>query len=120
MRNKYICIICPNGCEIEAEASGKDVKVTGNTCKRGEEYVRKEIFSPERGLTTTVLVKDGRIPLASAKLTKPVQKNKVAEIMKEIKGLEFNAPVKIGQVLVKNIQGTGSDLIATKTIEKIT
>jgi CxxC motif-containing protein len=118
MQNKYICIICPNGCEVEAEVNGKEVKVKGNTCRRGEEYVRKEIFSPQRGLTTTILVRNGKIPLASAKLTKPVAKNKVAEIMKEIKGIEFDAPVRIGQVLVRNIQGTSSDLIATKTIDK--
>ena len=110
MQNKYTCIICPNGCEVEAQLDCTEVKVKGNACKRGEAYARKEIFSPERGLTTTVLVKGGRIPLASAKLTKPVAKSKVEGIMEEIKGLEFNAPVKIGQTLLKNIQGTGSDL----------
>jgi CxxC motif-containing protein len=115
MQNKYVCIICPNGCEVEAEVAGKGVKVKGNACRRGEDYVRKEIFSPERGLTTTVLVKNGLIPLASVKLSKPIPKNKVLEAMREIKKLEFQAPVKIGQILAENICGTTANLVATKT-----
>ena len=118
MENKYVCIICPNSCEIEVEQAGKDLKVKGNTCKRGEEYVRKEIFSPERGLTTTVLVKGGVLPLASVKLNKPIPKNKILEAMKEIQKLEIPAPVKIGQILLEKVAGTDADLVATKTVEK--
>ena len=43
MLKKYTCIICPNGCEIEAEVLDGEIKsVSGFTCKRGEEYVRQE------------------------------------------------------------------------------
>ena len=47
MLKKYTCIICPNGCEIEAEVLDGEIKsVSGFTCKRGEEYVRQEILAP--------------------------------------------------------------------------
>jgi len=56
---KYVCIICPNSCEIAVEYSGKDItRITGQGCKKGEEYVRKELTSPERGITTSVPVKE--------------------------------------------------------------
>ena len=49
MLKKYTCIICPNGCEIEAEVLDGEIKsVSGFTCKRGEEYVRQEILAPKR------------------------------------------------------------------------
>ena len=48
MLKKYTCIICPNGCEIEAEVLDGEIKsVSGFTCKRGEEYVRQEILAPK-------------------------------------------------------------------------
>ena len=48
---ELICIVCPSGCHITV---GDDGTVTGNTCKRGEAYARKEATHPTRVLTTTV------------------------------------------------------------------
>jgi len=32
---KYVCIICPNSCEIAVEYSGKDItRITGQGCKK--------------------------------------------------------------------------------------
>ena len=37
MKKQYTCIICPNGCEIEAEwDNGKILSVVGHTCPKGE------------------------------------------------------------------------------------
>ena len=37
MKKVYTCIICPNGCEIEAEIEGTYVlSVKGHTCDKGE------------------------------------------------------------------------------------
>ena len=33
MKKQFTCIVCPNGCEIEAEVeNGKVISVTGHTC----------------------------------------------------------------------------------------
>ena len=114
---KFICIICPNGCEIEVEYEKKEIKsISGNICEKGEVYVRQELFSPERGLTTTVVVRNGTIPLVSVKTSKPIPKEKIFQVMDEIANLEIDAPVKIGDIIVKNISGTGADLVATKNV----
>ena len=56
MLKKYTCIICPNGCEIEAEVLDGEIKsVSGFTCKRGEEYVRQEILAPKRTIASSVV-----------------------------------------------------------------
>lgn len=63
MLKKYTCIICPNGCEIEAEVLDGEIKsVSGFTCKRGEEYVRQEILAPKRTIASSVAVKNGELP----------------------------------------------------------
>ena len=48
MERKLTCIICPLGCPLTVElADGKVVKVTGNTCKRGEAYANNECTNPQ-------------------------------------------------------------------------
>ena len=43
------CIVCPVGCRLTVEMEdGKVLKVSGNECKRGEEYARKECVNPVR------------------------------------------------------------------------
>ena len=59
---KLICIGCPLGCELCAVLErGEVISVTGNTCKRGDAYARKELVSPERTVTSTVKMSDGRM-----------------------------------------------------------
>jgi CxxC motif-containing protein len=118
MKN-FVCIICPNGCEIIVEYSGTEIKkVSGNLCDKGEAYVRKEHHSPERGITSTVAVRNGILPLVSVKASQPVLKNRIFEVMDAIAEIEVAAPVKIGDVLLKDAAGTGADIVATRNVEK--
>jgi CxxC motif-containing protein len=65
------------------------------------------------------LVKNGVLPLLSVKTSKPIPKEKIFKILKIIKNTSVNAPIEIGEIIIKNILNTGSDIIATKTIKKI-
>ena len=50
MVREFTCIMCPMGCDIIAEYEGKEIlSITGQTCKRGEEYVRQEMTSGKWG-----------------------------------------------------------------------
>ena len=120
MANKrYVCIICPNSCEIDVEYSGKTLtKISGQTCKRGDEYVRKELIAPERGITTSVPVRKGSIPLVSVRSSKTVSKELLPNLIAEISKARADAPVKMGDILIKNVLGTGADIIATKNVPR--
>ena len=62
------CIGCPLGCLVTVELeNGEVVSVTGNTCKRGDDYVRKEVTMPTRIVTSTVKVTGGNAPTVSVK-----------------------------------------------------
>ena len=120
MSNKrYVCIICPNSCEIDVEYSGKEIKkISGQTCKRGDEYVRKELIAPERGITTSVPISGGVIPLVSVRSSKTIPKELLPKVIAEISKARAAAPVKMGDVLIKNVLGTGADIIATKNVPR--
>lgn len=117
MLKEFTCIVCPNGCEIQAEMTGgKIVSMTGATCKRGEEYASQELYAPKRTIASSVTVHGGELPLASVRTTKPIPKEMIFDVMAEIKKVSVKAPVKIGQVVISDVLGTGSDIIITREI----
>lgn len=117
MLKKYTCIICPNGCEIQAEIQDKEIlSLEGAACPKGKDYVTQELTAPMRNIATSVLVENGELPLASVRLLTPIPKEMIFEAMKQIKKVTIKAPVKAGSVVLPNILGTGSDVIVTKDV----
>ncbi len=97
-----------------------DSPVTGAGCPRGEAYFIQEITDPKRTLTSSVLVTGGEIPLCNVRLTEPVPIARIPDVMKEIRKMKIEAPLESGTVLIRDVLGLGSDVIATKTIRRIT
>ena len=114
-KRNLTCIGCPMGCALLVEMDGKEIiSVTGNTCKKGAEYAVKEVTDPTRIVTTTVRVKNGSMPVVSVKTAQDIPKGKIFECVKALKGITVKAPVHIGDVILKDVAGTGVDIIATK------
>ena len=114
-KRNLTCIGCPMGCALLVEMNGKEIiSVTGNTCKKGAEYAVKEVTDPTRIVTTTVRVKNGNMPVVSVKTAQDIPKGKIFECVKALKGITVKAPVHIGDVILKDVAGTGVDIIATK------
>lgn len=110
------CIVCPIGCALTAEKDENGaIKVTGNSCPRGAKYAESELTFPVRTMTSTVRTDKGE--MLSVKTSAPIPKDKVREAAKALAGITAKCPVKIGDVIVKDILGTGSDIIATKNID---
>lgn len=111
------CIICPIGCRIIVNEKDGNVEIVGgNKCRRGEKYAIDEVLNPKRIVTTSVFIKNGEFPLVSVRTSQPVPKEKVTEIVKEMKKISLVAPVKCGDVIVKNVAGTSADIIATRSV----
>ena len=57
MNRKFTCIVCPNGCEIEVDYEGKEIKsIEGEGCKKGKEYVTQELVDPRRNIASSVVL----------------------------------------------------------------
>ncbi len=113
------CIVCPRGCQLVVEMQGENViTVSGNSCPRGAQYASEECTHPTRVLTSTVQLSGGLRPVLPVKTTAPVPKEKLFDAMKEIREITAEAPVKIGQVLCKNLCGTGIAVVASADAEK--
>ena len=93
---KLTCIGCPMGCPLTVVMNGKDVvSVTGNTCRRGDVYARKEVTNPTRIVTSTVRVSGGSIDMVSVKTKEDIPKDKIVECVRALKGIRIPAPVHI-------------------------
>ena len=111
MEKKLTCVECPKGCEITVELDGdKIISVGGYSCLRGKKYAESEVICPRRVLTTTVKCADGGV--VSVKTSNLVNKSEIFELIDKINKITVCPPVKIGQIIVKDI-AEGSDLIAT-------
>jgi CxxC motif-containing protein len=119
VEKEITCIVCPIGCKILIKKNGKRFEILqGNKCKKGIDYARNEALDPRRMLTSSVLVINGEWPLISVKSSKPVPKDKIFNVLKEIKKTKVNAPIKSGQIIIKNVANTDINILATKSIKK--
>jgi CxxC motif-containing protein len=120
MDSKVTCIICPIRCElITQHEDGEIISIEGHQCKLGIEYVKEELFDPKRTLTTTIVVREGELPLVSVKTSNPIPKESMFQAMDCISQTRVNAPIEIGEVLLENVLGLNADIVATKRIKKI-
>ena len=114
MKKDMTCVACPLGCQITVELEENEViSVTGNTCKRGDAYARTEISNPVRSIHSTVKVANGEHPVVPCKTSGPIPKGAIFDVMKEINKVTVEAPVKIGDVFIEDVCGTGVDIVAT-------
>ena len=109
------CIGCPMGCQITVtKENGEIADVTGYTCKRGLEYAKKEVTNPTRIVTSSVPVTGSRrLRMVSCKTREDIPKGKIADVLFAMHQTTVQLPVRIGDVIVGDVAGTGVDLVAT-------
>ena len=101
------------GCRLAVRlGDGKVEAVDGAGCGRGAVYARQECVCLTRMVTSLVRVRGRRAPL-SVKTIRPVPKGKIFACLEQIHAVEVTPPVRIGEVLLKDVCGTGVEVVAT-------
>lgn len=112
------CIGCPMGCRLDVLlADGQVEAVDGAACGRGAVYARQECVCPTRMVTTLARVRGRSVPL-SVKTARPVPKGKIAACLEQIHGVAVAPPVRLGDVILKDVCGTGVDVVATMAVDR--
>lgn len=113
MKRELTCIVCPRGCALvcELDEQGAVISVSGNICPRGKTYAVNECTNPQRVVTSTVRCEDGAV--VSCKTSTTIPKGLMFEVMSEINKTLAPASVKIGDVVIKDVLGTGADIVIT-------
>lgn len=120
---QFNCTTCPSEClltvEVEHDADGAVVEVrsmAGNSCPRGDKFAHQELTCPMRVLTTTVAVSGGDEALLPVRTAEAIPLALHAQTMDLIRGLVVEAPIRMGDIVLENLLGTGIDLIASMDI----
>ena len=112
---ELICITCPMGCTLDVTHEGDTiVNIEGNTCKRGEDYAKEELTNPQRMVTTTVRVAGGLHPLMPVYTSAPIPKARIFDLLAEIRKVEIQAPIRVGDIVLEDVVDTDVDVLASR------
>ncbi|MEG0691865.1 MAG: DUF1667 domain-containing protein [Oscillospiraceae bacterium] len=114
---ELICIVCPKGCHLKVDENN-DFAVTGHSCQKGEVYGKKELTNPTRVLTSTVRIQGATLSRLPVKTDHDIPKGEITNAMKLLNDVTLQAPVQIGDIVIKNILGLGVNFVATKSMDK--
>ena len=111
-----ICIVCPKGCPMKVTLEGKEIlNIEGFTCPRGKQYAIDECTSPMRTVTSTARTSNGGV--VAVKTDRTIPKELMFDCMKEINKAVATLPVRIGDVLIENLLGTGANVVITANMD---
>ena len=114
MLKEMICIVCPNGCRLSVDTETH--AVTGNTCKRGLDFAIEELTAPKRTISSTVATVFEDFPVLPVRVSKEIPKEMIFPVMAEINEVRVEERLKIGDIIIENVLGTGADIIAIQNM----
>ena len=121
----FHCTTCPSECSLSVEVSidgtgaARAVSVRGNRCKRGRIFAEQEITRPMRILATTVVVDGGDERLLPVRTAQPIPRDLHMRAMDDIRHARVTAPVRMGDVVMSDLLGTGVDLVASMDVAAV-
>lgn len=115
--SEVTCIRCPLGCAITVDVApdGAAVYREGASCARGREYAVAEVTAPVRSVATTINVPGCGEPL-SVKTADPIPKPLIADTVRAMKAAHVELPVRMGDMVLPDVCGTGVPVVATKSL----
>lgn len=114
--SKIVCITCPRGCTMQVAGSGDDIQVTGNFCKRGEDFAKAELTNPMRTICSTVRTVFADAPVLPCRVSADIPKDRIFDVMEEINKAVVDKPLRRGEVIIPNVLGLGVDIISTSDL----
>jgi CxxC motif-containing protein len=117
MTREFICIVCPNSCRLTVTETAGSITVSGNECPRGEKHGIHEYREPTRMLTTTVAIAGGVLPRLPVISREEVPKALIGRCLRVLYKMKVSAPLKCGDIIVKNICNSGVDVIASRSMD---
>jgi len=117
-KKHFTCVTCPVGCEVDVEVKdGSIVSLTGNKCDKVKEFVLQELKEPMRVLTTIVRIKGAKYAMLPVRTDKLIPKRLFMQAIEELASIDLQAPVHMSDVIVKDVAGSGANIVATRTME---
>jgi CxxC motif-containing protein len=115
MNVEVVCIVCPLGCRVTVS----ERNISGYKCPKGRDYAYEEATNPVRVYTGSVKISNGDFSVLPVRSVSGVPKNRMRDVASLLRELTLHAPVRIGQVVIADVLGTGVDIVATRSVTRI-
>lgn len=115
---ELVCIVCPRGCTMQVSENNGEITVTGNSCKRGEQFAVSEMTAPKRTICTTVRTAFKDVPVLPVRVSAEIPKDRIFDVMHEINKVCVTSPVSRGDTVLENVLDLGVNIVATSDILK--
>lgn len=119
----FHCTTCPSECALTIDTSIDEngvehvLSVQGNRCARGRKFAEQEIIRPMRILATTIVVRECDEKLLPVRTARPIPRDLHLRAMRDIRHASITAPVRMGDVVMSDLLGTGVDLVASMNVD---
>lgn len=114
---ELICILCPNGCALSVADAQSEMIVTGQKCKRGQEFAITETTKPTRTLCTTVKTSFPEMPVLPVRSATAIPKERIFDVMAVINRVVITEALGCGTPVITDVLGLGIDIVATASLE---
>ena len=118
MKKTMICINCSRGCTLEVKDENGEISVSGNSCPRGEKFGRQEMIQPMRTIASTVRTVFDEVPVLPCRVNREIPREKIPAVMHAINQVLVKERIGRGDIIIKDVEHTGADVIATSSILK--
>lgn len=109
------CVCCPRGCSVTVDETGG---VRGNSCRNGAAYALQQMGTPARRVTGEVRIHGAAVDLCPVKTDRPVSPERLENVEAALRALKVEAPVYVSQVLLRDVCGTGANVVSCGSIAK--
>jgi len=114
MDKDLVCIVCPVGCRLKVTGDIDNLRVEGSGCSKGDGYAHDEITNPVRMVCTTVKINGGIHGVIPVKTDRPISDRYKFEVVKAVNDIVLTSPVKMGDVILRDLFGTGVNIVAER------
>lgn len=117
-----VCIICPKGCvlSVQMDSDTQALVVKGHACPKGISYGVGEYHQPLRMLTTTLKTNSKDHPRVPVKTSETIPKTLLFEAMEVLNHITVALPVRMGDIIMKDLWGLKIDVVATMDFDVTT
>ncbi|MDR1953442.1 MAG: DUF1667 domain-containing protein [Clostridiales Family XIII bacterium] len=115
---EIVCTVCPRSCRVKAKETGGAYVFEGYSCKRGLGHAQSEVENPMRMLTSAVPIARATVRMLPVISEATIPKAKLHDCLEALYKVRVDSPVAAGQVIVKDICGTGVDVIAARSMKR--
>jgi CxxC motif-containing protein len=112
------CLLCEKSCSLQADIQGEQLLgLRGQGCQKGFDFILSRIRPQGKIVSTSVLVSNHSLKFLPVRTGKAVDNALASQILREARKITVTPPVRYGQVIMRNVAGTGVELISTKALD---